>query len=81
MRIEFGEGDAPPSVTFTNTLSGEMSAGLGASVPGGPGISLSGSASAEFQVQHKLTLPEDFGFDDVDRLVEALSKATPRKDR
>ncbi len=75
-RIEFGEGDAPPSVTFTNTLSGEMSAGLGASVPGGPGISLSGSASAEFQVQHKLTLPEDFGFDDVDNLGEVAKNST-----
>lgn len=67
-RIEFGD---PPSISFTQTLSGEVKAGIGT---GGQGINLSGSASAEFEVHHKLTLPEDFSLTDVDNVGDLIDK-------
>ncbi|MGV3621227.1 MAG: hypothetical protein ACO1OB_10440 [Archangium sp.] len=70
-RVEFGN---PPSISFSQTLSGEIEAGLGA--PGGQGISLSGSASAEFEIQHTLTLPEDFSLTSVDDVGDLVDKTT-----
>jgi hypothetical protein len=66
-RIEFGQGDAPPSVTFTQNGKATGTAALGGGPPNA-NVSLQGEASASVTVQHKLTLPQDFGLGDITRL-------------
>lgn len=70
-RIEFGN---PPSISFSQTVSADLEAGLAG--PGGQGLSLSGGASAEFELHHTLTLPEDFSLTDVDAVGDLVNKTS-----